>query len=57
MRIKKNKKTKEKMISVRVSEDEYNSMKIKAHLYTEGNLSEWIVFSSSKYKPQKEEIE
>ena len=57
MRLKKKKNTKGKFIGFRVNESEYNRIKIKAGLYTEGNISEWVLYAALRYKPVKEEME
>ncbi|MCP3684535.1 MAG: hypothetical protein GY861_17860 [bacterium] len=57
MRLKKKNNTKTETISFRVSKSELNKMKIKAQLYTEGNLSEWIVFSTLNHRPNKGDFE
>ena len=45
------------MLAFRVNDKEYNIIKIKSGLYTEGNISEWILYSSLNYQPSKEEVE
>jgi len=57
MRIKKKNTTKDKFLGLRISEKEQNAIKIKANLYTEGNVSEWILYASTNYRPKKEELE
>ena len=57
MRLKKKNNIKNKTISLRVSKKELYKMIIKASLYTEGNLSEWIIFSATEHRPKKEELE
>lgn len=56
MRLKKEKKTKFKRIEVRASEQEKNDIQLKANLYTDGNISEWIIYASMNYKPKKSEL-
>lgn len=57
MRIKKKKTIKCNFIGLRVSDKELNDLKLKANLYTEGNLSEWLLYSGLNYSPKKEELE
>jgi len=57
MRIKKKKKTKSEWIACRVSKEEQNDIKIKANLYTEGNVSEWLIHAARNYAPKREELE
>lgn len=57
MRLKKNKIYKGKVIAFRVTEKEFNLIKIRANLYTDGNVSEWITQAGLKFKPKKSDIE
>lgn len=57
MRIKKKKTTKCNFIGFRVSDKELNDLKLKSNLYTEGNLSEWLLYSGLNYSPKKDELE
>ena len=57
MRIKKRKHSKEEMIGARVNKEEFNKIKLNANLYTEGNLSEWIVYAALNCKPNKTDLE
>ena len=57
MRLKKKKDNKSKAINVRCTEDEFNTIMRKALLYTEGNLSEFIVFAATEFVPSKEDFE
>lgn len=57
MRFKKDKKYKTKVISIRCTESEYNLIKRYSNLYTEGNLSEYIIYCSTHYKSNEEDIE
>lgn len=56
MRLKKKKKTKLLKKDFRLSEEELNELQLKANLYTEGNLSEWIVYAGINYVPKKSEL-
>ena len=57
MRIKKKRKVKSKQVTLRANEKELNAMKRKANLYTEGNLSEWIIYAASNHTVPKDELE
>ena len=57
MRLKKNKIYKGKVIAFRVTEKEFNLIKIRANLYTDGNVSEWITQAGLKFKPKRADIE
>lgn len=57
MRLKKSKKNKTSRLAFRCTEDEENKMQQKANLYTEGNVSEWIIYASLNFVPGKEDFE
>jgi len=57
MRLKKQNKYKEKTVAFRVTDRDLNKIKIKAGLYTDGNISEWVTYAALKYRPMKDEIE
>jgi len=54
MRLKKD--LKNKHLQARVSAMEINKIKIRANLYTNGNVSEWMVFAAMNYKPGKRSL-
>ena len=56
-RLKKKKNQKQNFIGLRASDEEKNKMQIKANLYTDGNLSEWIIYSGINYSPKRDELE
>lgn len=56
-RIKRNKNYKTKFIGVRCTDEEYNKVKIRANLYTEGNLSEYVLYSSINFKVESSDLE
>lgn len=53
--IKKENKT--SSIGLRTSEEVKNMLQTKANLYTDGNLSEWIIYAALNYVPSKKELE
>lgn len=57
MRIKKKNKTKTKFIGARASDREENEIKLKANIYTEGNISEWIIYAACNHIPRSEDLE
>lgn len=57
MRLKKKKKTKHHFIGLRASDEEHNEIKIKANLYTDGNISEWMLYAARNYQPKRDELE
>ena len=57
MRLKKQNKNKTKRIAFRSTEGEFNKMQQKANIYTEGNLSEYILFAALNFVPSKDDFE
>ena len=57
MRLKKTKNNKSETVSFRISIEKLNKIKMKAQLYTNGNLSEWITFAATTRKPAKDDFE
>ena len=58
MRLKKKKKiNKDKRTTFRSTEKELNKMQVKANLYTDGNLSEYILFAALNFVPSGDELE
>ena len=57
MRLKKRKNNKVKTIASRVTETEFNKIKLKAGLYAEGNVSDWLAIAALKYKPEKKDLD
>jgi hypothetical protein len=57
MRLKRPKKTKEETVKARCDSQDRNALQLKANLYTEGNLSEWLVFAGKNFVPSKEDFE
>ena len=41
----------------RASDAQHKEIQTKANLYTDGNLSEWMLHASLNYMPNKEELE
>jgi len=56
MRLKSMKRYKTKFIGIRCTEAEYNEIKIKSLLYTDGNISEYMMYAVMKFKPSKQDI-
>ena len=54
LKVAKQKKT--KLINVKVNIDEGDKMQANANKYCEGNLSEWIRYSSMNLKPRKSDL-
>jgi hypothetical protein len=57
MRLKKNEKYKTVRMELRCKPSEKNRVQQKANIYTEGNLSEYILFASLNFVPSKEDFE
>lgn len=57
MRLKKRNDNKCKMMTLRITQGEFNKMKIKANLYTNGNVSEWMATAALKYRPEKKDVD
>ena len=57
MKIKDLKNNKELNKGFRCSKREFYDIQKKANLYTEGNLSQWVVYAAKNYKPKREELD
>ncbi len=57
IRLKKSKKNKTSKISFRCLEEEENKLQQKANIYTDGNLSEYLLFAGLNFVPSKEDFE
>lgn len=57
MKLKKSKSNKTENIHSRCTEEEKNKMQTRANLYTNGNLSEYILFAALNFVPNKEDLE
>lgn len=57
MRLKKQNKNKVSRISARCTQEEENKVQQKANIYTEGNLSEYVLFAALNFVPSKEDFE
>ena len=57
MRLKKAKKNKTESVGVRCKESEFNLLQRKANIYTDGNLSEYVLFAALNFVPSKEDFE
>ena len=57
MRLKKGKNNKVCRTTFRSTEMEMNKIQQKANIYTDGNLSEYILFASLNFVPSKEDFE
>ena len=57
MRLKKESKKADEFIGVRCTKEVKNKIKQKASLYSEGNISEWILYAAANFVPSGEELE
>ena len=57
MRLIRPKKIKEETVKARCDTQTRNALQLKANLYTEGNLSEWLVYAGMYFVPGKEDFE
>ncbi len=57
MRLKRSKKNKEGRVSFRCLETEENKIQQKANIYTDGNLSEYVLYAALNFVPSKEDFE
>lgn len=57
MRLKKRKENRKERVTARVTSREFNEIKLKAGLYCEGNISEWIATAALKYKPNRNDVD
>ena len=57
MRLRKNKNNKNGRTSFRRTEEEINKIQQKANIYTDGNISEYILFAALNFVPSKEDFE
>lgn len=56
-RLKKDKIYKTHFIGIRCTEEQHNEIKLKANLYTEGNMSEFTLYSALNFEPNYEDLE
>lgn len=57
MKLKKTKTNKVVPVSFRCTEKEFNKLKQKANIYTEGNVSAYLVFAGIAFVPSKDDFE
>jgi hypothetical protein len=56
-RLKTSKIYKCKLIAFRCTEEDFNEIKIKANIYTEGNVSEYILYTALNYEVNYDDLE
>lgn len=57
MRLKKNKNNKSERITFRSTIDDSHKIQQKANIYTDGNISEYVLFASLNFVPSKDDFE
>ena len=57
MRLKKNKTNKTDSVRFRCTEADANRIQQKANIYTEGNVSEFVLFAALNFVPSKDDME
>lgn len=56
-RLKQDKVYKASFIGLRCTEEQFNEIKIKANIYTEGNLSEYVLYAALNFVVNYEDLE
>jgi hypothetical protein len=56
-RLKRDKIYKTEFIGIRCTEEQYNEIKIKANIYTEGNVSEYVLYAAENFVVNYEDLE
>lgn len=56
-RLKKDKIYKTEFIGIRCTEEQANEIKIKANIYTEGNVSEYVLYAALNFEVNYEDLE
>lgn len=57
MRLKKAKTNKNRAINFKCLESDFNKIKQKASIYTDGNVSEYVLFAALNFVPSKDDFE
>ena len=57
MRLKTEKTIKNESIRFRVEDHKKNKLQQKANIYTDGNLSEYLVYAGLNFVPSKDDFE
>lgn len=56
MRLNKKKSNKTERVQLRCSIEEFNRIQTKANLYTEGNVSEYLLYVALEFVPGAEDL-
>lgn len=56
-RLKRDKIYKDSFIGVRCMKEQHNEIKMRANLYTEGNVSEYVIYAALNFAPCYEDLE
>jgi len=57
MRLKKAKKNKMYCVAARCTDEDSKRIQTKANIYTEGNISEYLIYSALNFVPDKDDLE
>ena len=57
MRLKKAKKNKTELVGAKCTLKDKHAVQRKANIYTDGNISEYILFAALNFVPSKEDFE
>ena len=57
MRLKRQAKNKTERIGIRCTLEDFNKLQQKANIYTEGNLSEYLLYVGLNFLPHKDDFE
>ena len=57
MRLINKKHLKNKLIALRFTDKQYNHIKMHALLYSEGNISEYMLYAALNYKVRQSDLE
>jgi len=56
-RLKQEKNYKIKTVAFRCTEEDFNELKIKANIYSEGNVSEYVLYAAINFEVNYEDLE
>ena len=56
-RLKRDKIYKTEFIGIRCTQEQHNEIKIKANIYTDGNISEYVLYTALNFEVNYEDLE
>jgi uncharacterized protein (DUF1778 family) len=57
VRLKQDKEYKTEFIGFRLTKEHRNEIQLKANIYAEGNISEFVLYAARNFLPQYEDLE